>query len=115
LLSHVENNTSDQADGVLTVPTRSYTDPERWANEVELIFMRLPLMLALSIELRTPATTRRWRWWGGRPPHTREGRQGAGVSECLQPPRRARAEPGKGNCNRSAALITAGRMPMTAG
>ena len=29
LLSHVENNTTDQVEGTLSVPTSAYTDPQR--------------------------------------------------------------------------------------
>src|SRR5579859_1097687 len=54
LLVHVENNTTDQANGSLTVPTSTYTDPAQWEKEMELIFRRLPLMLALSIEMPNP-------------------------------------------------------------
>src|SRR5205807_124140 len=54
LLSHVENNTTDQVEGTLSVPTSAYTDPQRWEREMQLIFKRLPLMLALSVELANP-------------------------------------------------------------
>ena len=51
LIRYVETNTTDQTDGVLAVPTRQYTDPQRWAREMDTIFKRLPLLLALSAEL----------------------------------------------------------------
>lgn len=54
MLRHVENNTTDQAHGPLTVRTSVYTDTALWEKEMELIFGRLPLMLALSIEMPSP-------------------------------------------------------------
>ncbi|GGC16801.1 (2Fe-2S) ferredoxin [Novosphingobium marinum] len=51
LLHFVEAKTTDQTDRTLKVPVADYLDPKRWEREVELIFKRLPLMLALSIEL----------------------------------------------------------------
>jgi len=51
LLNHVEQGKTDQAPNVLTVPVENYIDPDRWRLEMDRIFMRLPLMLALSIEL----------------------------------------------------------------
>jgi phenylpropionate dioxygenase-like ring-hydroxylating dioxygenase large terminal subunit len=51
LLKHVEQGTTDQADGTLRVPVSNYLDPVRWQAEIDQIFMRLPLMLALTIEL----------------------------------------------------------------
>jgi phenylpropionate dioxygenase-like ring-hydroxylating dioxygenase large terminal subunit len=50
-LGHIENNTTDQAPAQLTVPVSDYLDEARWHREIDQIFMRLPLMLALSIEL----------------------------------------------------------------
>ena len=38
----------------MTVPTRSYTDPDQWHAEIELIFKRVPLMLALTCEMPKP-------------------------------------------------------------
>jgi len=86
---------------VLTVPTRSYTDPERWANEVELIFMRLPLMLALSIELPNPGDYKAMEMVGRPVLLTREkdGKVRAFLNVCSHRGAPV-AEPGKGNCNR---------------
>ena len=41
-------------DGVATMPASNYVDPQRWAREVDLIFKRLPLLLATTAELRAP-------------------------------------------------------------
>lgn len=51
LLDHVEKGETDQAPQTLEVPVDAYLDSDRWHREMERIFMRLPLMLALSVEL----------------------------------------------------------------
>jgi len=54
MLDYVENDTTFQTDKILSVPTRAYTDPDQWHAEVELIFKRVPLMLALTCEMPKP-------------------------------------------------------------
>lgn len=54
MLTYVETQTTDQASDILKVPARDYLDPARFEREMALIFKRLPLMLALSIELPKP-------------------------------------------------------------
>jgi len=54
LLGHVEHGTTDQAEDILEVPVTAYTDPARFAREVELIFKRLPQFLGFSAELPRP-------------------------------------------------------------
>jgi len=54
LLECFESNTTFQTDRMMTVPAASYIDPAQWRAERELIFKRLPLMLALSCELPKP-------------------------------------------------------------
>lgn len=51
MLNFVETRTTDQASGVFRVPVANYLDEDRWRREKDRIFRRLPLMLALSIEL----------------------------------------------------------------
>ncbi|CDO38691.1 SRPBCC family protein [Novosphingobium sp. KN65.2] len=51
MLHFVETRTTDQASDVFHVPVANYLDEDRWEREKEQIFKRLPLMLALSIEL----------------------------------------------------------------
>lgn len=51
MLRHVEGRTTDQASGIMTVPTGNHVDPARWEREMDRIFKRVPLMLALSINL----------------------------------------------------------------
>ena len=53
-LAHVAAGTIDQAEDVARVPAADYVDPERFGLEVARIFRRLPLLLALSCELRQP-------------------------------------------------------------
>lgn len=51
LVTYVETNTTDQAESPMTLPASVYLDADRWQREMDLIFKRLPLMLALSAEL----------------------------------------------------------------
>jgi phenylpropionate dioxygenase-like ring-hydroxylating dioxygenase large terminal subunit len=51
LLAHVENGTTDWGPSVRKVPVDDYLNAERWEREMEVIFRRQPLLLALSIEL----------------------------------------------------------------
>lgn len=53
-LTHVRNNTTDQAPGTMSVPIATYLDPQRYAHEIEHVFRRLPLGLALTLELAKP-------------------------------------------------------------
>jgi len=57
-LEHFQNKTTDQAPATLTQPISAYTDPTRFRHEVQALFMRLPLALAMSIELPAPKTYR---------------------------------------------------------
>lgn len=54
MLDYVENNKTFMTDKILTIPTSSYTNPDQWGAEMELIFKRVPLMLALSCEMPKP-------------------------------------------------------------
>jgi phenylpropionate dioxygenase-like ring-hydroxylating dioxygenase large terminal subunit len=51
MLDYVESERTDQAASTLSVPSRAYTDPSIWEREMELIFKRLPILVALSVEL----------------------------------------------------------------
>lgn len=57
-LAHARAGTAPVEDEVYRVPTRNYTDPERWRLEVERVFRRLPLVIALSCELAEPNSYR---------------------------------------------------------
>jgi phenylpropionate dioxygenase-like ring-hydroxylating dioxygenase large terminal subunit len=54
LLDYVEHGKTFQAKGIMAVPASSYTDAKQWQAEINLVFKRLPLMLALSCELPNP-------------------------------------------------------------
>lgn len=56
LLDYVEQDRTYQSDRITTVPALSYSDPAQWAREMDLIFHRVPLMLALSCELPDPGS-----------------------------------------------------------
>jgi hypothetical protein len=60
MLHFVETKTTDQASSVFEVPVANYMDPVLWQKELDLIFKRLPLMLALTIELPKVNDYRRW-------------------------------------------------------
>lgn len=51
MLHFVETKTTDQASDIMRVPVADYLDEGRWQQEMDRIFKRLPLMLALTIEL----------------------------------------------------------------
>ena len=51
MMDYVENKKTHQTDKTMTVPTRSYTDPEQFEAEMERIFKKVPLMLAFTAEL----------------------------------------------------------------
>jgi carnitine monooxygenase subunit len=53
----VEHHRSGQVpltDSITTLPATNYTDPQRWQRELDLIFHRLPLVVALTAEIRHP-------------------------------------------------------------
>ena len=51
LVAHTRNKTTDQAESTFEEPVDNYLDEELFAAEIELIFKRIPLPLALSCEL----------------------------------------------------------------
>ena len=51
LLDYFENNKTFQTDKLMTVPAESYADSNVLRTEIDAIFKRLPLMLALTCEL----------------------------------------------------------------
>ena len=54
MLHFVETRTTDQASDIMRVPVKDYLDKDRWDAEIARVFKRLPLMLALTIELPNP-------------------------------------------------------------
>ena len=53
-LAHAKAGTIDQEPDVLKVPASNYFDPERWQLEMDRIFKRVPLMLAMACEIPEP-------------------------------------------------------------
>ena len=54
LLDHIKSRSTDQAEGIRRVPSASYTDPQQYQREMELIFKRLPILAGLSGEIAEP-------------------------------------------------------------
>ena len=54
LLANVDAGTSDQSPVQMKVPASAYRDPARWDAEMEQVFRRSPLVVALSCDLREP-------------------------------------------------------------
>jgi phenylpropionate dioxygenase-like ring-hydroxylating dioxygenase large terminal subunit len=55
-LDHFKAGTTDAAPGIMRQPLSAYIDPARYEIEVDAIFRRLPLGLALSLDLPEPGT-----------------------------------------------------------
>jgi phenylpropionate dioxygenase-like ring-hydroxylating dioxygenase large terminal subunit len=51
MLDYVENKQTFQTDRTYKVATQSYTNPDQFKAEMELVFKRVPLMLAFTAEL----------------------------------------------------------------
>jgi len=57
-LAHLAAGSTDQAPAPMTLEVGAYADPARFTAEIEAIFMRLPLAVALSLELPEPGSYR---------------------------------------------------------
>jgi nitrite reductase/ring-hydroxylating ferredoxin subunit len=55
---HLSRGVPTLADDVYRVPVHTYTDPSRWATEVDRIFHRRPVPIAFTGELRSPGAYR---------------------------------------------------------
>ena len=53
-MAHGDAGTIPQTDDVLKVPVGNYFETERWQQEINKIFKRVPLMLAMTAELKAP-------------------------------------------------------------
>lgn len=58
LLVHLDAGTTDSAPDVRAVDVRDYLDEERWAREVDRIFRRSPVVVALTAHVPTPGDYR---------------------------------------------------------
>lgn len=54
IVDFYENDSTDMADDVMELPVTAYTDPEQWQREINLIYKRQPLMVALTCEMPKP-------------------------------------------------------------
>jgi phenylpropionate dioxygenase-like ring-hydroxylating dioxygenase large terminal subunit len=54
LLANVERGLPDQTDSILRVPAQAYNDPVQWQREIEQIFLKVPLLVALSCDIPSP-------------------------------------------------------------
>ncbi len=54
LLDYVENDQTFMTTKVMKVPSSAYTDKTQWQREIDLIFKKVPLMLALTCEMPNP-------------------------------------------------------------
>ncbi len=57
-LAHYRAKTTDQASEVMEMPIGAYVDADRYQEEIGRIFKRLPLALAMSLELPEPGSYR---------------------------------------------------------
>ena len=53
-MGHTKAGTIDQAPTIHGIPAKDYFDAERWQKEMDGVFRRMPLMLAMTCELRQP-------------------------------------------------------------
>lgn len=58
IIARVQSETVDQEEQVLQIPASAYTEPVRWEAECTKIFGGLPLVVALSCELKQPGDYR---------------------------------------------------------
>jgi len=56
LIQHYRDTSTDQAADQWREPVHAYRDPGRWQREIQAIFRRVPLPLALSCELPGPGS-----------------------------------------------------------
>jgi len=54
MLAYVETATTFMGESTLAVPSCSYINSDQWRAEIELVFKRLPLMLAFTAEMPAP-------------------------------------------------------------
>lgn len=53
-IAHNKAGTTHLTEGVTSIPATHYYDPGRWQSEVDLVFKRLPLLVATTAEIREP-------------------------------------------------------------
>ena len=60
-LGHANAGTIEQTDAILKVSASNYTDEARWHLEMDRVFKRVPLMLAMTAEMPNPRPQSRFR------------------------------------------------------
>src|SRR5260370_26595800 len=56
LIEHYRNKSTDEAVDQWREPVRNYRDPALWEREIQGVFRKVPLPLAMSCELPGPGT-----------------------------------------------------------
>jgi len=51
LIDDVDNKTTHMANGTMQVPSTAYTDPDMWQQEMDVIFKKVPVFVALTQEI----------------------------------------------------------------
>ena len=51
-IAHNKAGTVHLTESMTTIPASNYFDPERWQREVDMIFKRVPLLLAMTAEIK---------------------------------------------------------------
>jgi len=54
LYANVESGLPDQCDAPMKVPASAYRDPARWEQEMQRVFLRVPLLVALECDVPEP-------------------------------------------------------------
>ena len=58
LLAHADAGTTDSAEGSCAVAVADYADPARWEREMDVLFHRSPVVVALTAHLPTAGSYR---------------------------------------------------------
>ena len=58
LLKHLDEGTTDSAESIRAVSVTDYLDEARWAREVDRIFRKSPVVVALTAHLPAPGAYR---------------------------------------------------------
>ena len=53
-IAHNKAGTTHLTESTSVIPVSNYFDPERWRREVDLVFKRVPLLIATSAEIKEP-------------------------------------------------------------
>ena len=83
-MEHANAGTIPQTDDIFRVPVGNYFEEERWRDEMTKVFQRMPLMLAMTAELRSPGDYKAMNV-GGTPLlicRNREGKVKAFINSC---------------------------------